>query len=63
MVEKCEKSDFQAWLTNSENNTRFIKHWLGEDELDKFAKKNIFIEYEGDLFTAGNLYYDFEYRQ
>ena len=60
VVEKCEKSDFQAWLTNSENNTRFIKHWLGEDELDKFAKKNIFIEYEGDLFTAGNLYYDFE---
>ena len=60
VVEKCEKSDFQAWLTNSENNTRFIKHWLGEDELDKFAKKNIFIEYEGALFTAGNLYYDFE---
>lgn len=60
IVGKCEETDFQTWLTNSENNTRFIKHWLHEDELNKFAKKKIFIEYEDELFTAGSLYYDFD---
>ena len=28
--------------------------------MDKFAKKKIFIEYKGEVFTAGDLYYDFE---
>ncbi|WP_368322010.1 sacsin N-terminal ATP-binding-like domain-containing protein, partial [Parabacteroides distasonis] len=60
VVKKCEETDFQTWLTVPENNTRFIRHWLSEDELNEFAKKNIFIEYEGDLFTAGSLYYDFD---
>ena len=60
VVEKCEETDFQTWLTVPENNTRFIRHWLSKDELNEFAKKNIFIEYKGDLFTAGSLYYDFD---
>lgn len=60
VIKKCEETDFQTWLTVPENNTRFIRHWLSKDELDEFAKKKIFIEYEGDLFTAGNLYYDFD---
>ena len=60
VVKKCEETDFQTWLKVPENNTRFIRHWLSEDELNEFAKKNIFIEYEGDLFTAGSLYYDFD---
>lgn len=60
VIKKCEETDFQTWLTVPENNTRFIRHWLSKDDLDEFAKKNIFIEYKGDLFTAGNLYYDFD---
>lgn len=60
VVNKCEETNFQTWLTVPENNTRFIRHWLSEDELNEFAKKNIFIDYEGDLFTAGSLYYDFD---
>ena len=60
VVEKCEETDFQTWLTVPENNTRFIRHWLSKDELNEFAKKKIFIEYEGNLFTAGGLYYDFD---
>ena len=60
IVAKCEEANFQKWLADTQNNTRFIKHWLNEKELDKFAKKQIFIEYEGNLFTAGNLYYDFD---
>ena len=60
IVAKCEEANFQKWLADTLNNTRFIKHWLNEKELDKFAKKKIFIEYEGKVFTAGDLYYDFE---
>ena len=60
IVAKCEEVNFQKWLADTQNNTRFIKHWLNEKELDKFAKKQIFIGYEGDLFTVGNLYYDFD---
>ena len=59
IVAKCEEANFQKWLADTQNNTRFIKHWLNEKELDKFVKKQIFIEYEGELFTVGNLYYDF----
>ena len=60
VVKKCEETDFQTWLTVPENNTRFIRHWLSKDELNEFAKKNIFIEYKGNLFTAGSLYCDFD---
>ncbi len=57
---KCENESFQEWLTNSDNNNPFIEHWLKEGELSKFAKKKVFIEYEGELFSADNLYYDFD---
>ena len=60
IVAKCEEANFQKWLADTQNNTRFIKHWLNEKELDKFVKKQIFIEYEGELFTAGELYYDYD---
>ena len=60
IVAKCEEEDFQEWLVDTKNNTRFIRHWLNEKELDKFSDKQIFIEYEGELYTAGSLYYDFD---
>ena len=42
IVAKCEEVNFQKWLTDTQNNTRFIKHWLSEKELDRFAKKTDF---------------------
>lgn len=60
IVAKCEEEDFQEWLVDTKNNTRFIRHWLNEKELDKFSDKQIFIEYEGELYTAESLYYDFD---
>lgn len=60
VVKKCEGTDFKKWLTVPEKYTRFIRHWLNTDKLNEFAKKNIFIEYKGDLFTAESLYYDFD---
>ena len=60
IVKKCEEKEFQEWLSDDKNNSRFIKHWIHKDEIDKFAKKSIFIEYEGELFKSTDLYYDFE---
>ena len=57
---KCESEEFQDWLTDVENNARLIKFWLSENKLDKFANKNIFIEHEGELYKADQLYYDFD---
>lgn len=53
------KDDFQAWLQNQENNDRFLDHLLREQELNSFAEKNIFIEYEGELYSANVLYPSF----
>lgn len=60
IVEKCESEAFQTWLSNVNNNTVFIKHLLKTDVLSKFSSKPIFIEYEGELFSADSIYYDFE---
>lgn len=32
IVAKCEEANFQKWLADTQNNTRFIKHWLLEKE-------------------------------
>lgn len=57
---KCTEDDFQTWLKNTDNNTKFIKHLLDNDKLKDFAQKAIFVEYEGDLYKADDLYYDFD---
>lgn len=50
------KTDFQSWLQDQENNNRFMEHLLNEGKLDSFAGEQIFIEYEGELFKANQLY-------
>ena len=57
---KCARSDFKEWLKNVDNNNNFLKHLLSHNELSSFADVEMFIEYEGDLFTCDNLYYDFD---
>lgn len=56
----CDNEDFQEWLKDIENNTNFIAHLLGKNELGNFSSLSIFIEFEGDLFKPGDLYYDFD---
>lgn len=56
----CNDEEFQTWLKDINNNTKFIAHLLEKDELDSFSSESIFIEYENDLFRAGDLYYDFD---
>ncbi|GAP70549.1 hypothetical protein BA6E_124364 [Bacteroidales bacterium 6E] len=58
--EKCTNDDFQAWLKNPENNSKFIDHLLITEKLDSFSSESIFIEYEGALFMANELYYEFD---
>lgn len=58
--EKCSNDDFQNWLKDSKNNNKFIDHLIANDQLDAFSNEKIFIEYEGDLFQASDLYYDFD---
>lgn len=60
VVAKCETEDFQKWLKDFDNNQRFITHCLEKNKLNEFAAKAIFVEYGGGLFSAGNLYYNFE---
>lgn len=56
---KCSNDKFVEWLKNADNNNLFINHLLAHKNLEEFADERIFI-YEGDLFTAGKLYYDFD---
>ena len=60
IADKCEDEEFQKWMSDLDNNTRFIEHWMGREEVDKFIGKRIFIEYEGELWRASDLYYDFD---
>ena len=60
LKKKCSNDEFVDWLKDADNNNRFISHLLTNNNLDDFAKEEIFIEYEGDLFSAGGLYYDFD---
>lgn len=57
---KCSSDGFKKWLVDLNNNTRFIKHLLEKDELVDFKSELIFIENEGKLYKAEELYYDFD---
>ena len=57
---KISEDNFQTWLKEIENNTKFISHLLDKKELKSFSSKSIFIEYENDLYKADELYYDFD---
>lgn len=57
---QCSSEEFKKWLENQDNNTRFIGHLLDYDKIEDFSSKQIFIEYEGELFKASDLYYDFD---
>lgn len=56
----CTEENFKTWLKDKNNNTKFIKHLLDNNKLGDFVQKPIFIEYEGDLYEADELYYDFD---
>lgn len=50
--------DFQEWLKVQENNNKFLKFLLENDYLQNLLEEEIFLEDEGSLFAAAELYYD-----
>ena len=56
----CSNEEFQNWLKNTANNTKFITHLIEKDAIESFSSEAIFIEYENDLYKAKDLYYDFD---
>lgn len=50
--------DFQGWLKNQENNNKFLEFLLEADYIKDFFNSEIFLEAEGNLFSASKLFYD-----
>lgn len=50
--------DFQGWLKDQENNNKFLKFLLDNNYLEDLLDANIFLEDEGSLNAANELYYD-----
>jgi len=57
---KCSNNEFVIWLSNIDNNNRFLYHLIVNHELVSFSSEKIFIEFEGELFKADELYYEIE---
>ena len=52
--------DFQEWLEIQDNNNKFLKFLLENNYLENLLDEKIFLEDEGGLFKAGNLYYNID---
>lgn len=51
-------NDFQEWLKDQDNNNRFLNFLLEKGYLKDHIQEDIFIEDEGNLYAAGDLFYD-----
>jgi len=56
----CKETDFKEWLEVQNNNNKFLNFLLERGYLKEFLDEKIFLEEEGDLFTAAELYYDID---
>ena len=54
------KDDFQEWLKIQENNNKFLNFLLDKSYLKDFMGEKIFLDSEGELFCASDLYYDID---
>lgn len=50
--------DFQEWLKDQGNNNKFLKFLLDNNYLEDLLDANIFLEDEGSLNAANELFYD-----
>lgn len=59
--EMISNSAFQEWLKDQNNNNKFLNFLLENDYLEDYFEETIFIEEEcGNLFSAGDLYYNID---
>ena len=54
------KDDFQEWLKIQKNNNKFLNFLLDKGYLKDFMGEKIFLDSEGELFCASDLYYDID---
>ena len=60
LTEMVRTESFQEWLKNQENNNRFLNFLLENKYLQDFLDEKIFLEADGGLYSAGELYYDID---
>lgn len=60
MKELCSDTDFQEWLKCQENNNQFLNFLLKKDKLSDFIDAEIFLDADGELHAASELYYDID---
>lgn len=60
LTEMVRTESFQKWLKNQENNNRFLNFLLEKKYLQDFLDEKIFLEADGGLYSAGELYYDID---
>ena len=58
LADLIANEDFQEWLKVQENNNKFLKFLLENNYLQNLLDEQIFLEDEGSLFAASELYYD-----
>ena len=60
LSELIANDDFQEWLKVQENNNKFLKFLLDKGYLEDLMGEEIFLESEGGLYSASELYYDID---
>ena len=60
LLDMVRRDEFKEWLKDQDNNNKFLKFLLDNDYLKDFLDEEIFIEDEGALYKADELYYDID---
>ena len=60
LVNLIANKDFKEWLGNQENNNKFLNFLLEKGFLENLMEEEIFLENEGGLLCASNLFYDID---
>lgn len=56
----CDDSDFQEWVGKQDNNNKLLNFLLERGWLDDFADKEIFLDQDGDLHKASDIFYEID---
>ncbi len=60
LKELIGNEDFQVWLANQDNNDKFLSFLLENDYLKELLDEHIFLDTNGGLHSADELYYDID---
>ena len=60
LTKMVRTESFQDWLKIQENNNRFLNFLLEKEYLKDFLDEDIFLDADGGLYSARELYYDID---